>query len=117
MIYLTGEDNEQAIRQADARLARYTRQEARAQLEKQLKYKRRPAMKAEKNRWTEADHSRVRRRMEDFLSRYPPAFHTAILRGAMVSVHMNQPPGSDAAVWLAGMETELWAGTSSAGSP
>ncbi len=63
-------------------------------------------MKAEKAKWADNDYDRVRQRMMQFLDNYPPSTHTAILRGAMISVHMSQPPGSDAAVWVPGKQTE-----------
>lgn len=104
---LTPKDNAEAIRQADTELSSLTAQQIRRKLVNHLAIRREIGSKAEKEKWTDADMERVRIRMEErFLGQYPPDRHAAILRGAMVSVHMSDPPGSDAAVWLRGRQTE-----------
>lgn len=48
------------------------------------------------------DHDFLRREAEQYLNQYPTAVHTSILRGAMVSLQMQETPKSDAALWLPG---------------
>jgi hypothetical protein len=46
------------------------------------------------------DFATARRAVEDYLVRYPPSRHSAILRGAMVSVYTGDTIASDVAAWV-----------------
>lgn len=54
---------------------------------------------------TPDDYEAARRVAEEYLTRYLPQRHTAILRGAMVSAYLGETPASGAAVWLPGEKT------------
>ncbi len=54
----------------------------------------------------EDDYAAIQSRLVAFLNHYPPEAHTAIVRGAMVSLYLNETPGSDAGLWLHGTSDE-----------
>ncbi len=51
---------------------------------------------------TDDDYATIQDRLAAFLNQYSPEVHTAIVRGAMVSLYLNDTPGSDAGLWLRG---------------
>ncbi len=48
------------------------------------------------------DYMAIQASLTAFLGRYPPEVHTDIVRGAMVSLYLNDTLGSDAGLWLRG---------------
>ncbi|MGB0383209.1 MAG: helix-hairpin-helix domain-containing protein, partial [Ardenticatenaceae bacterium] len=105
--FLGREDNEKAIRFADEQLERLIQQNrVEPELHKRLHWKGKIYHEKNKKKWEDEDHDRVRRRMLDHLTSYHPDTHKAILRAAMVSTYMNDKAGSDAAVWIPGIQSE-----------
>ena len=50
------------------------------------------------------DFDAARQAAEEYLARYPPSAHSAVLRGAIASVYAEDVPASDTAVWVPGMK-------------
>jgi hypothetical protein len=50
------------------------------------------------------DFGSARHAAEEYLAKYPPPHHPAIIRGAIASVYAEDIPASDAAVWVPGMK-------------
>lgn len=103
---LTKEHNDEAIRLADQTLMQLRRQnQIETKLHQKLHKKKWWFKNQEKQKWTDADHNRVRRYMQKFISQFPHNVQRAIMRGAMVSAYMNDSRTSDAAVWVPGNES------------
>ena len=49
----------------------------------------------------------ARRSAEDFLARFHPDRHSAILRGALAAAYIGATPTSDVAAWLQGVKTAV----------
>jgi hypothetical protein len=52
------------------------------------------------------DYDQLRRTAESFLEQFPSTYHEDILLGAATSLYLRGEGGSDAALWLAGEETD-----------
>lgn len=103
---MTAADYAEVLAEVDGQLARWSpAQQAAALLDRLIRQARWHIQREGEQGLTEADHDVLRERMERFLARWPAWRHSAILRGAMVSVHLSprRRNGADAGgVWLSG---------------
>ena len=96
-------DRAEAVRRAEVRLHSMSSDAREAELRGRLWQRERFRMEqADEAGFSRAEQDGIRETMEWWLDQYPADRQRAILRGALVSRHMRDEVGSDAALWLPG---------------